>query len=357
MNNGKNKHKKRRRKIIFFLAFLTSIFLIVATYAWLSTTLNVKIRFVKMGVASNSGLFISLDGLDFSEEVVVSMDSIITDLKATYPNHTNQWAAMGLWPVSSNGIINTNSDKFNFYAGSLLRTTARYPNGKVKRLLNTEALLENDVNSRSYFIGFDIFLKNATGSPKNDNLYFGKTTEVVYDEEVVDDVKHDQLMTGLLNSLRIGLVKIGDYVPHTASATMAQSLMCDNRCQMVIYEPYSTVHTEASIRSAETYGITLVDGEYTPTYGIIGEGIHLEHTNGHAGTGYLLDTSYFSLQNTIKDDHVQNEIPIFELPNGITKYRVYIWLEGQDMDSLETFSRGASLAVNIDFFKDTAGYE
>ena len=40
--------------------------------------------------------------------------------------------------------------------------------------------------------------------------------------------------------------------------------------------------------------------------------------------------------------------------NSITKVRVYIWLEGQDIDSLETDSQGANLDVSIDFIKDTA---
>ncbi|MDD2504951.1 MAG: hypothetical protein PHF21_01610, partial [Bacilli bacterium] len=101
------------------------------------------------------------------------------------------------------------------------------------------------------------------------------------------------------------------------------------------------------------YGIMMVDGIELPTYGIIGEGRRLEHTNGHFGTGIPLDTKNFATQNTIKD--FSN--PIFDVPNAITKARVYLWLEGQDIDSLETNSKGVDLIVNIDFVKDTAGYE
>jgi hypothetical protein len=49
--------------------------------------------------------------------------------------------------------------------------------------------------------------------------------------------------------------------------------------------------------------------------------------------------------------------PIFELPDGITKIRVYVWLEGQDIDSVETRSEGADVSIAINLIKDTAGYD
>ena len=48
--------------------------------------------------------------------------------------------------------------------------------------------------------------------------------------------------------------------------------------------------------------------------------------------------------------------PLFPIPNGITKIWVYVWLEGQDIDSLETDSKGAEVSISISFVKDTQGY-
>ena len=44
-------------------------------------------------------------------------------------------------------------------------------------------------------------------------------------------------------------------------------------------------------------------------------------------------------------------------PNSITKVRVYVWLEGQDIDSLETRSEGADISIAINLIKDTAGFD
>ena len=50
-------------------------------------------------------------------------------------------------------------------------------------------------------------------------------------------------------------------------------------------------------------------------------------------------------------------IEFAQLKAGVTKIRVYIWLEGQDVDSLETHSTGAPIDVVLDFIKDLAGYD
>lgn len=341
--------KFKNRKTLFWVTFFTAILLTVSTYAWLSSALNVKINFFQLSVSSNSGLFISLDGIDFSDSVVISMDSIIMDLKATYPDHTNQWS-YGLWPVSTNGISSPNDEKFDVFIGDLIRTRDRNPNGTTKRLLNTVKAEELRANASNYYVAFDIFLKNASGSPMPDNLFFEDNTIIDYQEDTSEEVR--DAMNGIMNSLRIGVLKIG-YLPHNAPIKDIQNMKCNNNCEMVIYEPNSDSHSVESIETAENYGITLVDGLFIPTYGIIGQGKRLDHTNGHLGTGLPLQTDYFAFQNTVKDFSE----PIFQVPNAITKARVYIWLEGQDIDSLETYSKGTKLDIIINFIKDLAGYE
>ena len=132
------------------------------------------------------------------------------------------------------------------------------------------------------------------------------------------------------------------------------SMIIDN-CKAIIYEPFSTSHTDKSIADAAGYGITMSNGQYIPTYGVYSEGTYLNHRSCYYSSGVAIDTNHFALQRTIKDSDLDD--PIFQLPNGITKLRVYIWLEGQDVDSLETHSTGAPIDVVLDFIKDLAGYD
>jgi hypothetical protein len=341
--------KKKNTKLLLIIAFFTAVLLIISSYAWFSVSLNVKVKFFDLVVSSDSGLFISLDGVNFSSEVEISIDSIIRDLGATYPNHTNQWSAGGLWPVSSNGIKNANQDKFDMYAGDVVR---RRINRQIIKYLNTILLKEDKPNAANVFIGFDIFLKNVSGSPRTDNLYLTEETYIEIDENTPDDDK--EAMSGIMDSMRFGILKIG-HVPLKSTVKDIQNIKCNNNCEMVIYEPNSTSHSEVAIEKAGEIGIIINDGEYVPTYAVINEGERLEHTNGQEGSGFPLDTDHFTLQETIKEEDLED--PIFVIPNAITKLRVYVWIEGQDIDSLETNSRGAAIYIGISFEKDLAGYE
>jgi hypothetical protein len=340
--------KKVNSKLLMFVIFFTGVLLIISTYAWLSQSLNVKVKFFDLSVSTDNGLFISLDGVDYSDSVEISINSVITDLKATYPNHTNQWAAGGLWPVSSNGIRNTNRDKFDVYAGEVSK---RYRNKNNRRFLNTILITEDEPVALNSYIAFDLFLKNVSGSPKSDNLFLGEDTFVEFSDDTPDDIKES--MRNIMNSIRFGLVMIGS-VSSKETIHNIQNIKCNNNCDMLIYEPNSTSHSEDSIENVnKEYGITLVDNKYIPTYAIINEGKLLDQINGQEGSGIPLDTEHFALQKTI----TSFSKPIYAVPNGVTKLRAYVWIEGQDIDSIETYSKGAAIDIGINFVKDLAGYE
>jgi hypothetical protein len=337
---------RQNSKLLLIVTFFTAVLLMISTYAWLSQSLNVKVKFFDLSVSTDNGLFISLDGVDFSDTVEISMNSVITDLKTTYPNHTNQWAAGGLWPVSSNGIKNSNRDKFDVYAGEVSRYKDKI---KKRRFLNTKLIEENEPIALNSYIAFDLFLKNVSGSPKSDNLYL-EDTAIDFAEDTPEDVRES--MSNIMNSMRFGFVKIGS-VSSKSDINTIQNIKCNNSCEAIIYEPNSTSHSSDSIEKVKENGITIVDGVYDPTYGVISEGNYLEHLNGQEGSGIPLDTDHFALQRTITNF----DKPIFQIPNGVMKLRVYVWIEGQDIDSLETYSKGAAINISINFVKDLAGYE
>ena len=350
-NNIKNKpvtnqeeKKSKNFNLMLLITFFTGIVLIAATYAWFYASLNVKIEFLKMQVSNNSGLFISLDGVTYSSSVEISQDILTTELSKTYKNQTSQWAGKGLYSVSSVGIKNSDYYKFDMYGSS--RLGYKNNDDTDKRYLNARLISEGASSTSSVYLAFDIFLKNVSGSPFPDNLYIEKGTSIGYDNSIYNDAD------GTINSIRIGMVKINS-VPKNTDPVTVQNLVCDNKCEYIIYEPNPTLHSSRSIDEAKKYGINLVDGKYTPTYAVKAEGDFLELGTGQSGAGVMLDTEHFALQ----ENHINVNDPLFKIPNGVTKFRVYIWVEGQDVDSLETNSRGAKVYININLIKDLAGYE
>lgn len=349
-NNGQVKQKRRKEeKIKYFLMllsiFLLGILLIFSAYAWISTSLNVKIKTFNMVVTKNEGLTISFDAVNYDYSIELSEKIIVDDLVNTYPNNLSQWSANGLIPVSSPGITNKNSYFFDIFASS----GVHYKNKRdtIGRI-NTNQIYENKVRRYNRFIAFDIFLKNDTGSPISDNLYIEETSEILMEST-------SEEMRGLLNSVRVGFVKVGS-LPLTADSTAVQNIQCNNNCESIIYEPYSKEHTNMSIERSEKYGINLENGVEFPTYANIKKigpnPIKVEDTISGSPN---LDLEYFALQNTMKDGDLNR--PLFQIPNGITKARVYLWIEGQDIDSLETNSEGADLSISLGLVKDTQGYD
>lgn len=337
------KSEKKKFFLMFMVIFFLGILLIFSAYAWFSTALNVRIKTFNVIVTRNSGISISFDAITFSSSIEISEDTLINNLGNTYPNHLSQWASGGLTPVSSPGIPHANTYFFDIFTSS----GVKYKNRKKDvGYLSTALSNENTPRSFSNFIAFDIFIKNETGSPVDDNLYLEYGTEIVMESESGEE------MEGLVNSTRIGIAKVGSADLKT-NPTIIQNLQCNNQCSSIIFEPNNTLHTELSIERSEKYGINLVDGEPFPTYSYIRAGGPFKVPDTISGSANL-DPTYFGLQQTITE--ADFERPIFSLPNGITKFRIYVWIEGQDIDSLETDSDGAEIAISINFIKDTQGY-
>ena len=338
------KNDKHRFFMSIMVIFFLGILLIFSAYAWFSTSLNVKIKTFNMIVSRNSGLLISFDAINYDKSIEISEDILINKLVETYPNNLSQWAGNGLIPVSSPGITNSNNYFFDIYQSS----GVRYKNKELdKGYITARLSKETQRQSTNRFIAFDLFLKNETGSPISDNLFLEQGTSFIMTSD------SDEEMAGLVNSARIGFVKVGS-VPHDTPVETIQNLECNNDCKSIIYEPNSTNHSLMSIERAKKFGINLKDGKEFPTFAYKKDGGPFELIDTISGS-VGLNYNYFQEQETISIDAFDE--PLFTIPDGITKMRIYVWLEGQDIDSLETDSQGAEVSVSINFIKDTAGYE
>ena len=344
INSKKTRHfSTKNKKITMVIIALLGVLLIVSTYAWFSTNLNVRIRTFKMNVSKNTGLLISLDGINFDTNIEVSYETLFEQLPQTYPNNISQWSEGGMVPVSSNGITNHDNYLFNIFSSSGVRyRTKEKDNG----YLTTSMVQELESNPFSRYLAFDVFFKNDSNSPVSDNLYFDYGTEVSINEGSSEE------MVGLFNSLRIGMVRVGT-VPRDSNVNTIQNISCNNDCYSIIYEPNSTNHTNLSSDRAIKYGINLVNGRYFDTYAYKKAGGPIFVENTVSGSPYM-DMNYISHQETITE--ADFDTPLFQVPDGITKTRMYIWIEGQDIDSLETDSDGADINIAISFIKDNQGY-
>ena len=337
--------KKYRNNVRFntliFLAFITCIVLIYSTYAWFSSTLDVKISDFKAVVDPETGLYISLDGIRWGSTVEISEENIIDKLKEIYPSNTNQWSN-GLTSVSTIGLKNSNDNKFSMYGNE------NEFFGKILSFNKTEIdivkLDETKSKNNAEFIAFDIFIKNLTTSPYSDNLYLVNGTKVINSSEESDDTA--------ANAFRIGLLFMGS-VHKNASIEQIQNIQCNPICYQHIYEPNSKMHTEQSIKILEKHNYQIIEGKEYTTYAVYNSGKSVQMWSGVENSSVQFNYNIFKKQET--NTSLNN--PVGQIPSGITKVRIYIWVEGQDIDIIEQRPNVYKVSVTMNFEKDMAGYE
>ncbi len=252
-----------------------------------------------------------------------------------------------------------------------------------------------------------------TNEPLNEEAIYLTTDSEV---KVVTNGSDRQDETGIQNSIRVAFAQIGRVEATTTTASVITSMDCDGDstnkvtgiCRNAqIWEPNDTKHVQNAINwyeksCAKRTGDIVTDkssyvftgnvptacttisqqvgvtGEYqyVPTYAIsrdlgINDNVDIydgpkyntytknytsyatyEAATGEAQSAYkLVEFPYFT--DTMKDKK-GTERPTFMTlaPNSITKVRVYIWLEGQDIDNYDFALVGRKISVNFGFTKE-----
>ncbi len=319
----------------------------------------------------------------------------------------------GLKPISSIGEIDTTSSTMKMYEkGSLTATPGGY-RLLASRIHNyeTNAQREGSVNASGYntenggYVAFDLFIRNFSGQAyySDDNILNEEAIYLTTDSEVTVGSTGVQ-DTGIENSVRVAFAQIGRVNGRTTDVATITGIKClpgENSpvtgiCRTAqIWEPNDTAHvaaaisyydtscrlrpaasgsatdptdiTQASAYTANSHCTTVVDGTAKATYAIaevIGVNQKVDVYDGaqyngytattrstYTGSGSLYAYDYFT--DTEKDlTGMERPAFITLAPNSITKVRVYVWIEGQDVDNYDFSSIGKQITVAFGFTKE-----
>ncbi len=346
---AKRKEKKSRLKSLVLLLFLTIVLLSTSTYAWFTANRSVSIDPINVQIAASSGLQISTNASDWKTLITTTDISSVTG----YTSNKNQLPSE-LAPVSTAGTVS--SGYLQFYKGVV---EGDQDNGGAMSLTASKSP-DEAAGTTGDFIAFDIFLKvdDSEGADIFLTNGSGVTVTATYDDK------------GLQYASRYGFVIEGN-TGSTSSAATAQALM--NGTSAIIVEPNYDAHTTTGVANASTYysqtttvgtsGVAAVP--YKGVKAAIANPIILVNTNpggnpsatyfGDIPTLYRTNVAYSAAGTTRQafkgstaEAHLLN---IFHLQTGITKIRVYMWVEGQDVDC-ENAASGAFLTYKLGFTLD-----
>ena len=401
------KHSKKIIKLAAF-CFLIAIFLSVSTYAWFIGMKTVKVSEFDINIATTEGLFLSMDGSDWTYNLDVN--------EATqYENNTNKIDGVELIPLSSVGDMDSTTSRMKLFEKSSLTAVPggyRLLSAQVNNYTDTEDTTGEYIEGDGY-VAFDLFVKNLSGeeyyienNPENEEAIYLNTNSSV---TVATDGGVEN--TGIENSIRVAFTQLGRIenteAPEAVSTITAMTCADDQEgtypvtgiCRNAqIWEPNDTDHVgnainwyntsclartagdvdnDASYTASDDGNTTcnaIADGTAYPTYAISRRIDVADQVNIYDGTAFntytantidyatydaaetktnykLVEYPYFT--DTMKDIAGADRPQFMTLaPNSITKLRVYIYLEGQDIDNYDFASLGAKVSVNFGFTKE-----
>ncbi len=326
--------KKSKRKIdlktAILILLLLAALLFASTYAWFTANTVVSVSDIDVRIEAQSGLQISADGEHWKSTLTID------DLKtAAYAGNTNQLPST-MEPVSTIGEIDSNTGFMKMYYG------------KLESLNNSFALTATEESAETAgengrFVAFDIFLQV---NKEEQNVILGANSTVTFKE---------QGNPGLQNAARVAFIKQTHADIGTPAADfvtkhdLATSFLEESQESTELWEPNSDVHTAAAVASAKSYyGLTLEQTAEDPVtyYGInkaITTGVDISKTNNGTDDNFTQVTPSI-ITNTAMTDYEN----AFSLQEGITKMRIYMWVEGQDVDC-ENNASGSDIKFRLEF--------
>ncbi len=349
MAKRKTKRDERKRRLLFliFLFVLTIAIGGTATYAWFTSNRTISVDPLEVNVSTVNGLQISADAINWGAKVTV--DDLKDAKTNTYTGAVNQLPRT-LGAVSTIGNVTTGT--LDMYYG----TVATAEDGSGKYLLTatkqTEANCYLAACTSKYYVAFDIFIK---ADADMDIVLSGNSGVVTTDIEEggVVIASGDR---GIQNAARVAFLEEG----HIDSGGSVSSIQAaKNATSSEIWEPNYNAHTAQGAANARSvYGITVAtDGSAgrLPYNGVKANltGIDIKETYNSANSTYFgsVPITYETTDINTNDIDFRVEdatLGTAKLQKGITKFRIYWWVEGQDVDA-ENNATGTGMQLNIEF--------
>ncbi len=367
--NEKKKNSKNRLLLLILLLVLTLAIGTMGTYAWFTSNKVVDVTDLEVNVRAVNGLEISANAVDWGVRVTKE------DLVSGYQGDINQLPDI-LGAVSTVGKLNTDH-LLNMYSGLVETscpdgtTTCDDPDYRLTTRLNSEikcfdsvGVDENDTATSKctgqHFMAFDIFLKVDSDA----ELFLTENSNVL---------NTSQYDLGIKNSTRVGFVVQG-YIPYadyrdgvdngdgtkTDGSVAAQVLRGATDNDVVIWEPNYDQHTASAIKAAKKYyGIdttsvssrlnyegvkTNISAESDTNSDGVADFVKLTETNSNKWPAYF-EAVQPDIATTLKHSGPTTTLT---LKAGVTKVRVYFWVEGQDVDA-ENDATGSDMKLNLEF--------
>ena len=327
--NSKKRKKSKKIFIAILMILFTGVILTASTYAWFTANKTVTVSQIDVNVTTSEGLQISTDASTW--KTVISNDDITG---VTYSGNTNQLPkeTATIKPTSTIGEIDGATGFMKMFVGAVESSASG------DYILTATQSIETKSTTTGDFVVFDLFFQTNAAA----TVYLTSSSSV----------KASKTATGIQNAARVGFVVQGHAAAGTDAATI-RALKNDGtgNVKAVIWEPNFDVHTAAAVKHAsDVYGLTTsqTGGSQLAYKGVkaaISDSVNIPLNSTNATYFGDITPNIYSPVAGIPTDKYER---VFDLESGVTKVRIYMWVEGQDVDCEDNAS-GGSVSYNLQF--------
>lgn len=301
----KKTFKKRAFISAIAMLIVSAIVLTSATYAWFSMAKRVEVESMELNVTSPEGIQISANTTAFTTKLTVD------NIKGT--DETAGGKRFNAYDGHINNIPTTVKPSSTRFAA---RTLPLWFTGSINdRGTMDISSVSNEVGSG--FVAFDLFVKLKSAT----TVKFGSST--------ITCEGNSELPT----AMRMALVNCGT-VAEKAEASTIQAALPANASANVVYEVDASNHTSAATLLGASGIMTT-----RPIY-LSGSNIKTDSTYNNIVSGGAYDTA---LQGTLATTAANAKV---DLNAGISRVRVYMWMEGNDVDCANDVA-GSTINFNL----------
>ena len=384
----RTKASKKRLNNLLILLLLTAVLLVMSTYAWFTANRTVRIDTIDVNVATQGCLQISANGTDW--KTVITKDDLITADK-NVSSIVNQMPEL-MSPVSSPIAVDSNG-RLTMYYGKVETdlTTGDFQltstlQEDISSSTITDADLATNEYAKGYYVAFDFWLR--LDSQDNPLYWSGK----VVDNSENDGTGATGTDKGLSEASRVALIRgsqTAGFNSNTGALPGDVTSLSTQGGTVTAWEPNVNVHNAYGVNNYNNLWATVDAAGTTKTWPeIIGTSIEAFNGNGRLrydalnGTftkkqlGDAIVGSKAATDNEVSVVTIaqastspatadsgtnqvltttKNQVPNFkftsDLVHGITKFRAYLWVEGQDVDC-ENSASGTYLRYDLKFSLD-----
>lgn len=297
--------KQNLRKKALFPAVAMAVASVIAlsgvTYAWFTTGNTAQVTGMDVNVQTANGIQVSLDAEAWRSNITAGDIQEAIANGGAYTGSANQYPAGEIAPVSSAG--NVVDGKMEMFYGEIQGDGT---------LLSVKEV-EEERTSAGNFIAFDLFVKSS--SEQDLTLNIGDSLSYVQGKSI----NNSNANAGAERAVRVAFLSLGN-----AEEPAAARALTGENVTPLIWEPNAATRA-SGVTGTGKLAYKGFKAEFT---GIAQENL----TNAEATTVETFTASQ----------------SVMSLKQGINKMRIYIWLEGQDVDCVNQISFG-DFTTNLQF--------